>query len=197
MRAGRLAVVLLLLVPAHASAEWQVRPFIGYTFGGSTTFVDPEGSIATKNVIFGGTGGWLGEIFGLEVDFGRAPGFFQLEDPAEELVISSAITTLTGNVVIALPRRLSGYGLRPYFSGGFGLMHVDIVGRFEVVTTNRTLPTLSLGGGMTGFLNDRVGLTWDVRRLSTLLGEGETAGNSVGRERLSLWRATMGVAVRY
>lgn len=197
MRAGRLAVVLLLLVPAHAGAEWQVRPFIGYTFGGSTTFVDPEGSVDTKNVIFGGMGGWLGEIFGLEADFGRSPGFFQLEDPAEELVISSAVTTLTGNVVIALPRRLSGYGLRPYFSGGFGLMHVDIVGRFELVVTNRTLPTLSLGGGMTGFLNDRVGLSWDIRRLSTLLGEGETAGNSVGRERLSLWRATMGVAVRY
>jgi hypothetical protein len=197
MRAGRLAVVLLVLVPVHAHAEWQVRPFIGYTFGGSTTFVDPEGAIATKNVIFGGTGGWLGEIFGLEADFGRSPGFFQLEDPAEELVISSAVTTLTGNVVIALPRRLSGYGLRPYFSGGFGLMHVDIVGRFELVVTNRTLPTLSLGGGMTGFLNDRVGLTWDIRRLSTLLGEGETAGNSVGRERLSFWRATMGVAVRY
>jgi hypothetical protein len=42
-----------------------------------------------------------------------------------------------------------------------------------------------------------VGLNWDVRRLNTLRGEGETLGNSVGPERLSFWRATMAVALRY
>jgi hypothetical protein len=59
------------------------------------------------------------------------------------------------------------------------------------------LPALSLGGGVTGFLSERVGLNWDIRRLSTLKGEGETLGNSLGDEQLSLWRATMAVALRY
>ena len=197
MRAGWLAVGLWLLWPVPVRAEWQVRPFIGYTFGAGTTFVDPESAVDVKNVSFGGSGGWLGEIFGFEADFGRSPGFFQLENPVEDLVINSAVTTLTGNVVIALPRRLAGYGLRPYFSGGFGLMHVDVVGRFELIVTNRTLPMLSLGGGVTGFFNERIGLSWDIRRMNTLRGEGETAGNSVGREQLSFWRAAMGVALRY
>ena len=199
MRARWLALALCLL-PAQAAAEWQVRPFIGFSFGGATTFVDPEHAIETQNVGVGISGGWLGEIFGFEGDFGRAPGFFQADvrDPVvERLVLTSSVTTLTGNVVVALPRRMAGYGLRPYFSGGAGLMHVDAFGKFGVVEHNRTLPALSLGGGVTGFLTNSVGLSWDVRRLNTLRGEGETQGKSVGREQLSFWRATMAVAVRY
>ena len=202
MRSSCLALALWLLAPATAAADWQLRPFIGFTFGGATTFVDPEKAIGTQNAVIGVSGGWLGEIFGLEADFGRAPGFFQTDQPsdlvaAEPDLLSSAVTTLTGNVVIALPKRMSGYGLRPYFSGGVGLMHVDTVGQIQIFEIHRTLPTLSLGGGVTGFLTNRVGLNWDIRRLSTLRGEGETLGNSLGREQLSFWRATMAVALRY
>lgn len=200
MRTRALALALWLLAPAPAAAEWQVRPFIGFTFGGETTFVDPEKAIETKNVVFGATGGWLGEIVGLEVDFARAPGFFQRDEPPpipEAELLESTVTTLTGNIVIALPARMAGYGLRPYFSGGAGLMRIDEVGRFEILDVHRTLPMLSLGGGVTGFLSNRVGLNWDVRRLNSLRGEGETLGNSLGREQLSFWRATMAVALRY
>jgi hypothetical protein len=199
MRATVCAIALILFAPVPAAAEWQVRPFIGFSFGGSTTFVDPEVAIETQNVVIGVAGGWLGEVFGFEADFGRAPGFFQRgDDVAEEVqLVSSAVTTLTGNVVIALPRRLAGYGLRPYFSGGAGLTHIDMLGKFQIVDIGRTLPTMSLGGGVTGFLTNRVGLNWDIRRFSTFRGEGETVGNSVGNESLSFWRASMAVAVRY
>ena len=203
MRAACLALALWVMAPADAAAEWQVRPFIGFTFGGETTFVDPEKAIGTKNAVIGASGGWLGEIFGLEADWGRAPGFFQTDAVtasaglADPRVLTSAVTTLTGHVVIALPARMAGYGLRPYFSGGAGLMHVDWTGQLQILDVHRTLPTLSLGGGVTGFLTNRVGLNWEVRRLSTMRGEGETLGNSVGREQLSFWRATMAVALRY
>jgi hypothetical protein len=198
MRGRCLAVALWLLMPAPAAAEWQVRPFIGFTFGGATTFIDPEVAITSQNTVVGISGGWLGEIFGIEADLGRAPGFFQKDGAPEEVrLVSSGVTTLTGNVVIALPRRLAGYGLRPYFSGGAGLTHVDLVGKFQIVEIHRTLPTLSLGGGVTGFLSNSVGLNWDIRRLNTFRGEGETLGNSVGNEELSFWRATMSVALRY
>jgi hypothetical protein len=198
MRAAWLAVALWLSAPAAAAAEWQVRPFIGFTFGGFTTFVDPDQAIETKNLVMGLSGGWLGEIFGFEADFGRAPGFFQVDQGREPVLVrTSAVTTLTGNVVIALPRRMAGYGLRPYFSGGAGLIHLDTFGTFGGVLHNRTLPSLSFGGGATGFLTSTVGLNWDIRRLNTLRGEGETLGNSVGREQLSFWRVTMSVALRY
>ena len=201
MRSWCLVLALWLLSPAPVAADWQIRPFIGFTFGGATTFVDPEKAIGTQNAIFGASGGWLGEIFGLEADFGRAPGFFQTDQAvtgaSEPVLLSSAVTTLTGNVVIALPARMAGYGLRPYFSGGAGLMHIDTVTQLQAFDVHRTLPTLSLGGGVTGFLTSTVGLSWEIRRLSTLRREGETLGNSLGREQLSFWRATMAVALRY
>lgn len=198
MRVAAWAIALTLFVPVPAAAEWQVRPFLGFSFGASTTFFDPEVAIETQNVVWGVAGGWLGEVFGLEADFGKAPGFFQRGDSPEEVqLVSSAVTTLTGNVVIALPRRMAEYGLRPYFSGGAGLTQVDMMGKFGAVDVGRTLPTLSLGGGVTGFLTNRVGLNWDIRRFSTFRGEGETAGNSLGNEALSFWRASMAVAIRY
>jgi hypothetical protein len=198
MRALWLALAVCVLAPAQASADWQIRPFIGFTFGGVTTFVDPEFAIGSQNVVFGVSGGWLGEVFGIEADFGRAPGFFQSDAAPEGIrLVSSSVTTLTGNVVIALPRRLAGYGLRPYFSGGAGLMHIDTLGQLQILDLHRTLPALSFGGGVTGFLSNNVGLNWDVRRLNSLRGEGETLGNSLGREQLSFWRATMAVALRY
>ncbi|RPI56889.1 MAG: hypothetical protein EHM55_03805 [Acidobacteria bacterium] len=197
MRTGWVVVALVLMTSVTARAEWQIRPFIGFTFGSATSFVDPENAIDNENVVIGVSGGWLGEIFGFEADVGRAAGFFQTEEAPEPLVLESAVTTLTGNAIVALPRRMAGYGLRPYFAGGAGLMHVDLLGRSGAIRTNRTLPVLSLGGGVTGFISNRVGLNWDVRRLSTFKREGETLGNSLGEEHLSLWRATMAVALRY
>jgi hypothetical protein len=77
------------------------------------------------------------------------------------------------------------------------LIHVNIQGFIGAVAVNRTLPAMNIGGGVTGFLTPRIGLNWDVRRFSTLRGEGETVGNSLANEQLSFWRATMAVAVRY
>ena len=144
-----LAIALLLVSPAPVAAEWQIRPFIGFTFAGSTTFVDLERASGERNAAVGVSAGWLGEIFGLEGDFGLGPGFFQNDD--SDLVIESGVRTLTGNVVIALPRTMAEYGLRPYFVGGGGLIHVNIQGFIGAVAVNRTLPAMNIGGGVTGF----------------------------------------------
>src|SRR4051794_27143829 len=101
MRTGVLVFTLLLLSAAETSAEWQVRPFLGVSFGGKTTFVDLAHAAGTPNVVFGVNGAWLSDVFGLEVDFGHAPGFFQSGDQA--LIRGNSATTLTGNVIIAVP----------------------------------------------------------------------------------------------
>jgi hypothetical protein len=195
MRTAWLAVALLVVAPAPAVAEWQVRPFVGFTFGGSTTFVNPENAAEARNPAVGISGGWLGDILGVEGDLGLGPGFFQTG--GQDILLETGVTTLTGSVVIALPRRMSEYGLRPYFVGGAGLIHVNILGKFGAFEISRTLPAMNIGGGVTGFLTSRVGLNWDVRRFSTMRGEGETIGNSFGEEQLAFWRATMAVALRY
>src|SRR2546429_509589 len=114
MRTGWLpAALLLLLFGTPAAAEWQLKPFAALTFGTTTTFVDYEMAVPRPHRLIGVTGVLVGEVFGLDADLGRASGFFQKGD--QNLLLSSSMTTLTGDMVIALPRHRFEYTLRPYF----------------------------------------------------------------------------------
>jgi hypothetical protein len=198
MRAGLLAVTLLTW-PAQAFAEWQIRPFLGVSFRGDTTFVDFAGAAGrpSPNVVIGGNGAFIGNVIGLEVDFGYAPGFFQSGD--ESVVRGNSATTLTGNVIITVPRRLSEYTLGPYFVAGLGLMHARIDNVDDVLPVARTLPAMDIGGGVTGYLSERFGLIWDARYFRSLGGQlsGISADPVDASERLSFWRASMGLVIRY
>ncbi len=55
------------------------------------------------------------------------------------------------------------------------------------------LPAIDLGGGVTGFLSDRIGVSWDVRHFRSV--GGKTRGLSFGREQLSFWRANMALVI--
>src|SRR5438105_765782 len=109
---GWLAVVLLACSAAPAAAEWQIKPFVGVTGGGETTLVDLEKAAGSPRFAFGVSGVLLGDVFGIESDLSRTPGFFQRGD--QQLVVQSSVTTLTGNIVVAFPRHLTEYTLRPY-----------------------------------------------------------------------------------
>lgn len=195
MRLTLLALALLLLSPSGAAAEWQLRPSLGVTFGGGTTFVDLEHAAGAPNAVIGVTGVLLGEFIGIDADFAYAPGFFQSGD--RHLVLKSSAATLTGNIVIALPRRLTEYGLRPYAVGGVGIMHARIDDWLDVLHVATTLPAMGLGGGVTGFLTERVGLNWDIRHFHSIGRKPESRGVSLGAEQLSFWRANMACAVRF
>lgn len=195
MRVKLPVLALLLLAPAQASAEWQIRPFLGMTFGGGTTFVDLEQAAGKPNVVVGISGGLLGDVVGIDADFGRAPGSFQSGN--QHLVLSSSATTLTGNIVIALPRHLTQYTLRPYFVGGAGLMYVRIDDLFGVLRVSSALPAIDVGGGATGFFSDRFGVNWDVRRFRSVGGKLDGRGLSFGAQQLSFWRANVALAIRY
>jgi Outer membrane protein beta-barrel domain len=190
-----LALAMVLSSAAPAAAEWQIKPFIGLTFGGNTTLVDLERAVGHTNLVFGGTGVLLGDVFGLEADFGRMPGFFQ--SGGQHLVLRSSATTLTGNIVVAVPRRLTQYTLRPYLVGGVGLVRAHIDNVLGVLPVSSTLPAVDLGGGATGFLTERVGLNWDIRYFHSVGGKDQARGLSFGKEQLAFWRASMAVAIRY
>src|SRR5207245_8073185 len=93
--ASRNTVVLvagLLLSSARTdAADRQIRPFVGATFGGATTFVDPENAVGEANLAIGASAVFLGEVFGTEIDIADAPGFFESGD--KHLVILSRVTT--------------------------------------------------------------------------------------------------------
>jgi hypothetical protein len=187
-------VCCIVLLSRPAAAEWQVKPFVGIAFGGNTSFLDYENAAGRTHSIFGVNAMFLGEVLGIEADVARAPGFFQAD---KQLVLSSSATTLTGNVVLAMPRRLFQYTLRPYFVAGAGIMRAQIAGRFGTLQVASALPAMDLGGGATGFLTDRIGLNWELRHFRSFKGKGDLSGVSVSDEQLSFWRATMAVALRY
>jgi hypothetical protein len=193
MRAALLVFAVFLLSAGDASAEWQVRPYLGVSFAGDTTFILSQGA-GTPNVVIGGNTAVLGDVIGIEGDFGWAPGFFQSGD--QLLVRGNRVTTFTGNVIIAVPRHLTQYTLGPYFVAGMGMMHVRIDDSADVLAVASTRPAMDIGGGVTGFLTNRIGLNWEARYL-TSVGEGPVRGFSLGPEKLSFWRASMGLVVRY
>jgi hypothetical protein len=189
-------VTLVLLSAVPSRAEWQIRPFLGATFGGGTTFVltEPAG---TSNVILGANGALLSNVFGVEVDFGYAPGFFESGD--NPLVRVSRLTTLTGNVVITAPRRITEYTLGPYFVVGGGLMRLYGDDELGVFPLRRTLGAVDVGGGVTGNLSDQFGLNWDARYFRSVGGgvSGISVDPQDASERLSFWRASMALVLRY
>jgi hypothetical protein len=197
--AARRALVLvagLLLMSARTYAEdRQIRPFIGATFGGATTFVDLEHVVGGANLAIGASAVFLGEVFGAEVEVADAPGFF--ESGHNSLVRGSRVTTISGNVVVAAPHRMTEYSLRPYFVGGGGLMRVRTTTAQNVFDVSTVMPVLDVGVGVVGFLTNRTGICWELRRFQSVGGNTSDVGVSFGDEHLSFWRATMAVAIRY
>jgi hypothetical protein len=194
-RSTAVLVTGLLLASVRTYAEdRQIRPFIGVTFGGVTTFV-LDHAVSKPNPAIGASAVFLGELFGTEVELADAPGFFEPDD--KHLVLSSRVTTLSGNVVVAVPHRLTEYSLRPYFVGGGGLMRVRTTTASNVFDVSKVIPQFDVGVGVVGFVTDRIGVCWDVRRFQSIGSNTRGVGLSIGDERLSFWRATMSAAIRY
>jgi len=191
-----LSAMLLAALPARADAEWQLAPFIGWTFHTSTTLVDPAFGTEETHWNFGTTVTLLGAgPVGVEALFVYTPGFF---GGGEGSVISgSRSIALMGNVVLTTPRSWNEYGLRPFVSGGLGLLHAgreDLVG----LVTDQNLAGFNIGGGAVGFLTNRTGLRFDLRyyrHLKPVAAESE--GESFGDIELSYWTATIGVVFRF
>jgi hypothetical protein len=104
-----------------------------------------------------------------------------------------------GNIILTTPRGWNQYGLRPYVSGGMGLLHVyhnDL--KFPA---RANLAAYNAGGGAVGFLSDRVGLRFDLRYVSTTPHGRESGGDIVTgdseRVRVHFWTATVGVVLKY
>lgn len=190
------ATLVAIVVPSTASAEWQMKPFGGITFGGNTTLlIDLDHQAGKPKLNLGVSGTWLGEVVGVEGDVATTAGFFSGKAGSRDtLVLRSHVATVTGNVVIAMPRRMSEYGLRPYAVAGLGMMHVGVDDNFNALPFSNWLSAWDVGGGATGFLSDVVGVNWDVRLFRTLNPEKQVSGT--GTEKLSFWRATMGFTFR-
>lgn len=192
-------VAVALCAARPASAEWHIKPFGGLTFGGDTTFVDWDFGAGSRKFAFGASAAWEGNVFGLEADLGRTPGYFDGDGGPQDrdLILSSRVTTFTGNLIVGVPKSIARYTLRPYFVVGAGVAQVTFDDDLQTLPLSKALTTMDLGGGVTGMLTDQVGLNWDVRYFRTLRAPAGTEAETLGRPaRLSFWRATMGLTIR-
>jgi opacity protein-like surface antigen len=189
-----LLVLALAACPATASADWFLTPFAGFKFAGESRIVDPELGASNTKFTLGGIVGMIGDgILGLEADVGYSPRFF--ERSSGTLVARSHVLTIMGNVVLTTPLEVTGDSLRPFISGGAGLMHAeidDVAGVFEV---SSNLFGINVGGGATGRLTDMTSLRFELRYFKSVTIEDEDR-TSLGTS-LSFWRAGVGLTVRY
>jgi hypothetical protein len=196
---------LVLVAAVPADAEWQFAPFVGRTFKGTTTLLELEPGSGETHWNFGGTVTLIGESpFGVEGYVLYTPGFFQSsESPCNITTCTSASRTyaLMGNVVLATPRRWNRYGLRPFVSGGIGLLHASRdVPPPDPLPVDVNLVGMNVGGGAVGFVTDRVGLRFDLRYFRKIHGPDEAELEqpvSIGPIQLRYWTAAVGVVFRY
>jgi hypothetical protein len=189
---------------APAAADWSVTPWLGVNFGGNADFGDVgdfEDNFE-KKAVFGGTVQWMGNgIIGAEVDFGWAPNFFEVTTGDGDFDFGdSNLTTLMGNIVVGVPvGGQSGPGIRPYGSGGIGLIRSSVDGGelFEDLSANDL--GVNVGGGVLGYINDHVGIRGDIRYFRSLQdndGDDVDLGD-LGLADFRFWRASVGVTFRF
>lgn len=167
LRGLAICCLVVLVLPQRAAAEWHFTPMLGATFFGEITApfdVDLAAGKVHRN--FGGSVSLLGGgLLGAEGMMVWTPGFFTGE---RGLVSKSRSIAVMGNVVLTTPRRWTEYSLRPFVSGGVGVLTASKTEFSEVFPINRTIPAFNIGGGAIGFLSERTGLRFDFRYYRSL-----------------------------
>jgi hypothetical protein len=183
---------LALAFPQTAAAEWHFTPIIGTTFLGETSLVDSDLAAGNVHRNFGGAVALLGKgVFGVEGLVVWTPGFFT--GRPEGLVKQSRSIATMGNVMVTTPRRWTEYSLRPFISGGLGMIHTSHTE--DVFPDNRNIPAFNIGGGAIGFLSKRTGLRFDLRYYSNLVRSDEGTV-SFGPVHIRYMTASVGVVLR-
>lgn len=193
-----LALVCLcfVLLPGRAqAAEWQFTGMAGVTFLGTTTLVDPDLAYSNLHVNLGGAATFLTNgIVGAEGLMVWTPHF--LKNGTSGLVNSGRTEALMGNLVITAPHRFTEYTLRPFVSGGLGLLRLGLSDETQVLPYHANLTGLDIGGGALGFLSTKIGLRFDVRYFRTLSRTNNTNTLSFGATHLRYMTATVGIVYR-
>lgn len=182
-----IAAVACVAAPVPARAEGYVSPWAGIAFGSSA-----DNSQGTFGVDAGGMGAG---IIGGEVDFGYSPSFFGTKSDFG----NNTVLDLMGNVIVGVPiGGTRGAGVRPYVTGGLGLLRTQIDGGTLLnVSSSNNMFGWNLGAGVMGYFADHFGLRGDVRYLRGFKNLNTGATNfDFNNNQLHFWRASIGVVFR-
>jgi|KBSMisStandDraft_5_1062788.scaffolds.fasta_scaffold65600_2 opacity protein-like surface antigen len=184
------AAVAAICAPAPAHADGFVSPWAAVQFGGRIDNVRED--VDRGRAAFGVTAGGMGAgIIGGEIDFGYSPSFFGTENDFG----NNTVIDVMGNIIIGVPiGGTTGGGVRPYFTGGVGLLRSQIDGgTFFNVSSSTNEFGWNAGGGVMGFFNDHFGLRGDFRYMRAFSGD-IVHGLDLGK--LNFTRLSIGVVIR-
>ena len=194
---GKAFTISFLLLAPHAAlaqTDLLIVPFVGGKFAGRTTIAIAEPTASNKKITFGvSTMILTASVLGVEGDVEQTPQFFG--QGIRRTVTSSVVTTLTGNVVITVPKVITQESLRPYLVSGVGLMHAQVSTTAGILDTKSNLLGLDIGGGVVGLVSPRAGARFELRHFKNLTNDSGAV--TIGGARLSFWRATAGLVLRY
>ena len=192
-----------VVAPSKASADWLFTPFIGMNWGSSVTFTDEFGDFEDefeKRANFGASLAWMGAgIAGFELDFGYSPNFFEsTEGEADFDYGDNNLTTFMANLVLGAPiGGQSGAGIRPYASGGVGIIRSRIGDAEDLFDITSNDWGFNVGAGITGFFADNVGIRGDVRYFRSLQDNEPDDELDVALGELRFWRGSVGITFRF
>jgi hypothetical protein len=194
---GVAAALMIFAAPAPASAEGYISPWIGVNFGGN-----PFDSLRNNSSItnggrksYGVTGGYMGAgIIGGEVDFGYSPSYF---GDTSDFGSNNVLTTM-GNVIVGIPiGGTRGAGVRPYVTGGVGLIRTSYGGLTNFNALHNNDFGYNLGAGVMGYFATHFGLRGDVRYFRNLQDNSSVAnGPNLDLGGFHFWRASIGVVIK-
>lgn len=179
-----------VLSPLPARADGFVSPWAAVQFGGKLDNVSAD--VDRGRGAFGVTaGGMGGGVIGGEVDFGYSPSFLGTANDFG----NNTVIDVMGNLIVGVPiGGQNGGGVRPYVSGGVGLIRSQIDGGtvFRVSSSNNQFGW-DLGGGVMGFFSDHFGLRGDFRYMRTF---DQTVFGITNVGHLNYTRLSIGVVFR-
>ena len=194
--------VLIAAAPASASADWLFTPFVGMNWGGAANFGD-VGDFDDEFERRGSFGAALaymgGGVLGFEIDFGWAPNFFENTTGAGDFEFGdNNVTTFMANLTLGVPiGGQSGPGIRPYASGGVGILKIKAAHAQDLFDVESTDWGLNLGAGLVGFFTDNVGLRGDFRYFRSLQDDEADDEFDVALSDFHFWRGTIGLTFRF
>ena len=202
----------LLLAPRAAqAAEWHFAPVFGMTFAGSTTLNDLQLGVGKKHFNFGGIVSRFGDgVIGVEGVVIYTGHFFEFDGPrdpgapAPVDIAKNYTLSASGNVVLTVPKRWTEYFLRPYVSGGFGLLRAVSIDQpakpssESLLPVTANMPAFTFGGGAIGFFSQGTGFRFDLRYHTGLSRDpGSNPLNGLSSElHLHYMTAEIGLVIR-
>lgn len=182
------ALLLVLATAQPVRADWLLTPYLGTTFGGDDD--------RTQRLTYGAAIGWMGAgAFGFELDAGITPRFFDTDAGAFDNIEDSNVTTLMGNVIAGIP--LGAPGVRPYVTGGAGILRTRATSLGNVLDLNENHFGVNVGGGVMGFVTENVGIRGDVRYFRDLQDSDSGSNIDLDLGGFNFWRTTVGATIRF